>query len=180
MPGAKRRRLLIVDGYNVLNAWRPEVNKTDARTLSDARELLAERLMDYAGFSGQRVVLVYDAWMSDRAKRSEETRGPVSVVYTRKGETADHYIEKLCARNARDAELGILEMRVATSDRIEQTLILGRGATRLSARELLSEMEHTARAGRATFMPDRPARTTVMDRLDAETRRLLEKMRRGE
>ena len=53
----KKRRVLIVDGYNVLNAWK-DVQSMDAGSLSDARDALAARLMDYAGFSGQKVVLV--------------------------------------------------------------------------------------------------------------------------
>ena len=134
----KPKRILIVDGYNVLNAWRP-ANGMDSSTLSDARDRLASRLMDYAGFSGQRVVLVYDAWQTGSAKRSEEQMGPLTVVYTKKNETADHYVERLCDQFAHRAELGQVEIRVATSDLVEQMVVLGRHATRLSARELLLE-----------------------------------------
>ena len=87
---APRKKLLIVDGYNVINSWRSGM---DARTLADAREELAHKLMDYAGYTGQKVVLVFDAWMSDRQARTVEETGPLTVVYTQKNETADHYIE---------------------------------------------------------------------------------------
>ena len=64
-----RERVLIVDGYNVLNAWRSNLNSADS--LADARDELARRLQDYAGFSGQKVILVMDAWLSVRAVRTE-------------------------------------------------------------------------------------------------------------
>ena len=143
----KKRRVLIVDGYNVLNAWK-DVQGMDAGSLSDARDALAARLMDYAGFSGQKVVLVYDAYLGDRRARTEERTGPLTVVYTQKNETADNYIERLCDQYARDAELGRVEVRVATSDLVEQMVVLGRHATRMSARELLIEVGQVSRAGR--------------------------------
>ena len=120
----KKRRVLIVDGYNVLNAWK-DAQGMDAGSLSDARDALAACLMDYAGFSGQKVVLVYDAYLGDRRARTEEHTGPLTVVYTQKNETADNYIERLCDQYARDAELGRVEVRVATSDLVEQMVVLG-------------------------------------------------------
>ena len=100
-----RSRLLLVDGYNVLGAW-PELSK--GKPLADARDALIHRLHDYAGYSGQRVILVFDAWQSDRMQRSIEERGPLTVVFTQKGETADHYIERRCDEYALAVELGRL------------------------------------------------------------------------
>lgn len=168
------KRLVVVDGYNVMNAWRRDADRS---TLADLRDALAERLLNYAGFSGQEVILVYDAWMSGRATRTEEVSGPLKIVYTQKNETADHYIERLCDSLAREVELGRLEIRVATSDNVEQTVVLGRGATRMSARELLTEMDRVRVAGSAK--PLRPRKTTVMDRLPEEIRRRLDEMRKG-
>ena len=111
----QKKRLLIVDGYNVINSWRSGM---DARTLADAREELANKLMDHAGYTGQKVVLVFDAWMSDRLMRTVEETGPLTVVYTQKNETADHYIERLCDSYAREVEYGRLEIEVATSDNV--------------------------------------------------------------
>ena len=170
-----KKRLLIVDGYNVLNAWRSGM---DARSLSDARDELAHRLANYAGYTGQKVVLVFDAWMSDRMQRTCEEQGPLTVVFTQKNETADHYIERLCDSYAREMEYGRLEIRVATSDNVEQTVVLGRGAIRLSSRELLYEMEQTRRQGAAAAEKP-PRKTTLMDRLPPEVREKLDRMRRG-
>ena len=175
----KKRRVLIVDGYNVLNAWK-DVQGMDAGSLSDARDALAARLMDYAGFSGQKVVLVYDAYLGDRRARTEERTGPLTVVYTQKNETADNYIERLCDQYACDAELGRVEVRVATSDLVEQMVVLGRHATRMSARELLIEVGQVSRAGRERMAARPKARSAIIERLPEDVARRLEAMRRGE
>lgn len=156
-------RVLIVDGYNVLNARR---HLGGGEHLADARDALIHELQDYAGFSGQRIVLVFDAWQSDRTRRTVEERGQVQVVFTQKGETADHYIERLCDGYAEDMEYRRVEVRVATSDALEQTIILGRGATRLSARELLLEMRQV-RSGGTDSASGPVKRSTVGDRLPA-------------
>ena len=173
---AAKRRLLVVDGYNVLGAW-PDA--TLNRTVAEARDYLIDRLHDYAGYSGQRVVLVFDAWQSDRIKRSIEQRGPLEVVFTRRGETADHYIERLCDLYAATIDAGRLEVRVATSDAVEQTVVLARGATRLPSRELISEIERM-RIPPAIVRRETTRKSTVLEHLPEDVRQKLERMRRGE
>ncbi len=173
-----KKRLLIVDGYNVLGAWS---ELTKGRPLADARDDLIRRLHDYAGYTAQQVILVFDAWQSDRLARSKEEMGQLTVVFTQKGEMADHYIERLCDEHARAVDLGKLELRVATSDGIEQTIVMGRGAVRLSSRELIREINHSRTAAAAYARPAfRTARTTIMDQVPEDIRRQLEKLRRGE
>ena len=172
MPGRKtRERVLIVDGYNVLNAWRSNLNSAD--TMADARDELARRLQDYAGFSGQRVILVMDAWLSDRTVRTEEVSGPLTIVFTRKGELADHYIERLCDEYAHRVEMGLMELRVATSDGVEQMVVMGRGAVRMSARELLMEMDQVRKQGREGAQPVARKRNSVMEQLPADVQKRL-------
>ena len=158
-------RVLIVDGYNVLNVRR---HIEGATALADARDSLIAQLQDYGGFSGQRIVLVFDAWHGDRKSRSVEEHGNVQVVFTQKGETADHYIERLCDEYADKIQYRQAEVRVATSDALEQTIILGRGATRLSSRELLMEMQQVRSAGVSRATPVSTKRSTVEDRLPAD------------
>lgn len=155
------KRVLIVDGYNVLNARRHVIGP---QALADARDALLHELQDYAGYSGQRIILVFDAWQGDRARRTVEESGGVQVVFTQKGETADHYIERLCDSFAADIEYRRIEVRVATSDALEQTIVLGRGAARMSARELLMEMQ-TVRAQGAAPAAKVIKRSTVADRI---------------
>ena len=172
----ERSRHLIVDGNNVLNAWKGAMA---GRSLADARDRLVDRLHDYAGYTGQRVVVVFDAWQSDRRRRTVEEKGRLQVVYTQKGETADHYIERLCDENARAALEGRLEVRVATSDLVEQTVVFGRGAGRLSARELIYELEHGQGPAAARAAQNGPSGASVMEHLPGEIRQKLERMRRG-
>jgi len=171
-----QKRILIVDGYNVINVRKPV---RESVVLEDARRKLTEKLHDYAGFSGQQIILVYDAWLSDRMMRSEETIGDLKVVFTMKGETADCYIERLCDELAEDISLRRAEVRVATSDGIEQTIVMGRGAVRVSSRELLLEME-MSRAQRTEQSASVGRRkSTVADRLPENILKRLEEMRRG-
>ena len=177
--GRPPRRILIVDGYNIINAGR--TGGLSADSLAEARDRLTDALMDYAGWSGQQVILVFDAWMSDRTSRTEENRGAVKVVYTQKGEIADRYIERLCDAYARDIEYRRVEVRVASSDALEQTIVLGRGASRMSARELMIEMQAMRADGIRHAAPARPSgrKSAIGDRLPEETRRKLEEMKRG-
>jgi predicted RNA-binding protein with PIN domain len=165
-------RVLIVDGYNVLNARK---HMDGAGALADARDSLIARLQDYAGFSGQKIILVFDAWQGDRRSRSVEEHGSVQVVFTQKGETADRYIERFCDEYADKIEYRQAEVRVATSDALEQTIVLGRGATRLSSRELLLEMQQVRNSGVSrTQQTATLKRSTVADRIPAD---IVERMR---
>lgn len=175
---ADGKRLLIVDGYNVLNFGWPGLM---AKGLDGARDRMIEDLHDYAGYTGQSVVAVFDAWKSDRLDRSIEVRGLLTIVFTRRGETADHYIERLCEDKRKLVAAGRLEVRVATSDLVEQTVVFGRGATRISARELLSEMDRMRSSGQQRgAKPAAPVKSTVMDALPGDVKERLLRMRRGE
>lgn len=168
--GAVPKRVLIVDGYNVLNARR---HVTGLQALADARDALIHELQDYAGYSGQRVIIVFDAWQGDRKARSVEEKGNVQIVFTQKGETADNYIERLCDSFASDIEYRRIEVRVATSDGLEQTIVLGRGAVRMSSRELLMEMNMVRSQGaRPAVKPLK--RTTVGESIP---KHIVDKMR---
>ena len=118
--------------------------------------------------------MVFDGYKADRPLRSVEARPDFTVVYTRHGETADHYIERQCQQLPK-----YREARVATSDSIEQTLILGRGATRLSARELWRELNSERSAGRGRHQsPASQQRTTLSASLTDEQYALLDALRR--
>ena len=165
--------LLYVDGYNIIGAWR----EAEARDwpLDECRDRLIHLLADYAGYTGQEVWLIFDGHLSDRLTRSVDERQGLTLVYTKHGETADQYIERSCG-----ALPAYREARVATSDRLEQTMILGRGATRLSARELWRELHQTRAGGRRQHLSaDAERRTPLFAGLTPEQREALEKLRRG-
>lgn len=163
--------LLLVDGYNVIGAW-GRVQR-EGLTFEEAREALIHLLSDYAGYSGQEVVVVFDGYKSGRKQRSEDRVSGVRVVFTMQGETADNYIEAVCDKTPR-----YREVRVATSDGVEQTVTMGRGAVRISSRELLIELTHVRRTGHAAHAQNGPRRNTVDGQLPEHVREALEKMRR--
>ena len=163
--------ILFVDGYNVIGAW-PEAER-EGWPLDESRDRLTHLLEDYAGYSGQEVVLVFDGHHGDRPTASVETRSTITVVYTKHGQTADQYIEHSCGR------LPVYrEARVATSDHLEQTMILGRGATRLYSRELLRELSQTRSRGRAQHAEAADGRNPLFSTLNPEQRERLEQIRR--
>lgn len=135
------KKLLLVDGYNIIGAW-SEAQK-QAWPIDECRDRLIHLLQDYAGYTDQEIWLVFDGYKAERRTTTRESHGNITVVYTKHGITADQYIERQCQQLPK-----YREARVATSDRIEQTLILGRGATRLSARELWLEMSSEQMIGR--------------------------------
>jgi len=164
--------LLLVDGYNVIGQWARAARK--GWTIDQSRERLAHLLSEYASFEGVEVVLVFDGVHSERLTRSQDKQGAVTVVFTRQGETADQYIERLADQTPRHREL-----RVATSDNVEQTVVLGRGASRVPARELLRDMDESRRK-QAERIGDRTIKSfPIYQRLPPEQREALERLRRG-
>lgn len=121
--------VLLVDGYNVLYAAYQEL----LIELGHARERFAADLAEYAAFEGLKAILVFDAHSAaGRAVRSEIMTENIEVIYTAEGETADSFIEKMAYNLVRQGE----RVFVVTSDRMEQTVALGTGAYRITAREL--------------------------------------------
>ena len=164
--------LLYVDGYNIIGAW-PKAAQENW-PLDESRDRLIHILEDYAGYPGQEVWLIFDGYKADRPVRSVDERALITIVYTRHGETADQFIERQCQHLPR-----YREARVATSDAIEQTLILGRGATRLSARELWRELNAERSSGRGRHhAPSAQQRTSLSAALSDEQYAVLDKLRR--
>ncbi len=163
--------ILYVDGYNVIGAW-PEAQR-GGWPLPESRDRLTHLMEDYAGYSGQEVVLVFDGHHGERPTATVEKREAVTVVYTGHGQTADQYIEYACGRLP-----AYREARVATSDHLEQTMILGRGATRLSSRELLRELSQIRLSGRQKHAAAPDGRAKLFSTLSAEQRARLEELRR--
>lgn len=121
---------LFVDGYNVLNAWDLFQNMIDDR-LEEARELLADILEEYAATEHVFVILVFDAYRVKGNSGSVMAGKHMDVVFTQETVTADRYIESEIASMGR-----VRDVTVATSDYVEQQIILARGGKRISAREL--------------------------------------------
>ena len=166
--------LLIIDGYNVIGAWK---QAEELRlTIDEARDKLIHMLQDYSGYSGEEVVLVFDGYRSERRTSTEERLENVTIVYTKHGETADSYIERLAVQTPK-----YRTMRVATSDGQIQTLALGAGATRITSRELLIEMQQLRKTSFAAHKKAQQMnRNSLGARLPQDVQEALERLRRGE
>lgn len=128
---------LLVDGYNIIFAW-DRLKKLAEDSLDSARSELINILCSYQGYKRCELIVVFDAYKVKGGRGEVEQVGGISVVYTKEAETADMYIEKATRRLG-----GKHRVRVATSDRLEQLIILGSGAHRVSAAEFLSEVNET-------------------------------------
>lgn len=143
VPIPKGPEYLLVDGYNIIFAW-DELKKIAKDSLESARQRLIDILANYQGFRKCRLIVVFDAYKVKGGKESISEENGVSVVYTKEAETADMYIERVTHKLCRDARV-----RVATSDGLEQIIILGNGAYRVSAEEFRREVADTEKEIRA-------------------------------
>ena len=126
---------LLVDGYNIIFAW-DELKEMARINLESARRMLMDLLCNYQGFKKCIVILVFDAYKVKGNPGSVEKYNNIHVVYTKEAETADTYIERATYEIAKNHRV-----RVATSDNMEQLIILGHGAVRVPASELKEEVE---------------------------------------
>ena len=134
---------VLVDGYNIIFAW-DDLRELARDSLEAARNRLIERMRNYQGFRQCPVIVVFDAYKVKGNPGSVEKLGGVSVVYTREAETADMYIEKAAYDLSKKHRV-----RVATSDALEQVIILGGGALRLPASAFEAEVRQVEEAIRA-------------------------------
>jgi predicted RNA-binding protein with PIN domain len=132
---------LIVDGYNVIHAWQSLKRLMSTASLEAARDELIRRLAVLGMISGEEVTVVFDAHHSKAMSNSEETVDGVRVVFTRKGHSADHSIERLAYQASQSGDV----ITVATSDGFQRDLVRGMGGAVISALELerrVIEAEH--------------------------------------
>lgn len=166
-------RCLIVDGYNIINSW-PELKSLEENSLEHSRERLLELLEDYRAYKGIRAVVVFDAHLVRGSMESHERFGGLEVVYTKENETADSYIERFADEVGR-----LYDILVATSDWLEQQVVLGRGAARISARELHSEIMRSRKGMKETYQLRKSAeKHTIENRINSDIYEKLDKIRR--
>lgn len=161
---------LIVDGYNVLGA---SDEAAQSCSLEEARDWLIRQLSEYQAMSGRKVILVFDAHRIP-GLGTKQVLEQIEVHYTRHRETADERIEKL-VRQLRQPGRRIF---VATSDYLEQRMVFGQGAYRISSRELLREMKEAREGLKRESMRRKTPRKSGMEGLSDETRQQLERWRR--
>ena len=169
------KEYLLVDGYNIIFAWE-DLKELAAVNIDGAREKLMDILCNYQGFKKCTLILVFDAYKVKGNPGSVETYHNIHVVYTKEAETADQYIEKTVHEIGRK-----YRVTVATSDQLEQVIILGQGGRRMSARELLEDVIEVRHQIRETAREKRSSeKNYLFDHLDEEIAACMERIRLGE
>jgi uncharacterized protein len=174
-------QVLIVDGYNVIHAWPRLKRALSERGLEDSRRLLIQALSEYAARSGVAVTVVFDAHSRVGDRHASETIDGVTVRYGTKTASADHVIERLANEAARRGNAG--DVVVATGDRLQRAMVGAMGAATMSAKALEEEVMRVASDAGADARRHRDEATTerrVEHQLDADVRRRLEALRRGQ
>ena len=128
---------VLVDGYNIIFAW-DELKEIGRDSLDAARHVLMNLLCNYQGYRGCNLILVFDAYKVPQNLGMVEKYHNIFIVYTQEAETADSYIERVTYELR-----GRKRVRVATSDNLEQLIILGHGAVRVSAKSFHDEVMQT-------------------------------------
>ena len=168
------RDFLLVDGYNIIHAWEELRELMDEVSLESARQGLMDILSNYKGTRKTTIILVFDGYLVKGNIGTAYKYHNIYVVYTKEAETADHYIERVVTAMPKH-----YNVRVATGDGLEQLIIYGQGAVRMTAKELHIEVKNSEREIREKFIQNRPPKNNILaDHLDQESLEWLEEMRR--
>ena len=168
------KEYLLVDGYNIIFAWE-DLNELSKINIESARNKLMDRLSNYQGYKKMTLILVFDAYKVKGNPGSVMKYHNIYVVYTKEAETADQYIEKTVHEIGRK-----YQVTIATSDALEQVIILGQGGNRLSAANLLEEVEAVeAEISKKVQKKTPKEKNYLFDHLDEEMADLMEEVRLG-
>lgn len=173
--------LLLVDGYNIIGAW-PELKALrDRNLLADARDRLVETLIDYSATQQFHAWVVFDAYERRSPACSEPQTDWLATHYTAFAQTADSYIEKICADFSQQPRVAGRRLRVVTSDRAQQLTVTGYGAEWQSALQLAAEVQsaqHKTRQAQNASKRKQRGRS-LFDSLDPKARDRLAQLRQG-
>ena len=171
----RQEEYLLVDGYNIIFSWE-ELNELAKDNIHAACDKLMDILSNYQGYRKCTLILVFDAYKVEGHAEEVIPYHNIYVVYTKEAETADQYIEKTVHKIGRQ-----YQVTVATSDGLEQIIIMGQGAHRISAQGLKKEIEDTENAARAEWHQQRQSsKTYLFDHMSEEMQEQMEKIRLGE
>jgi uncharacterized protein len=166
--------ILLVDGYNIIGSW-PELQELKNKDLAAARDRLVEKMAEFQGYTGYKVIVVFDAYGVQGLEKKYKNY-QIDVSFTKENETADERIEKLAiALSNRRTQI-----HVATSDFTEQWAIFGQGALRISARELQIEMNLIEKAIGTKVENIKEEKPLTKISISKEVAEIFEKWRRGE
>ncbi len=167
--------VLIVDGYNLIHKHN-KIKNIYKDNCEYGRYKLVELLSDYAGYSKKVIIVVFDAYRTSRENRTMKTFSNVNVVFTKKDETADSYIERFVSSGIENTS----NITVVTDDNLISVLATGRGCHHLSANMFIQNMKMTANKNKSIIRNDDfKNRNTLESCIDEATRKILEQSRRN-
>ena len=167
-------KTIFVDGYNVINSW-PNLKGIKEYSYESSRLQLIEILQNYSGYIGCKIFIIFDAQLVKGSIQKKERQGNLIVVFTKEGETADDYIERMSNNIGRKAEVCVV-----TSDSLEQQVAFQRGATRMSSIEFYHEVLSTKKKIKLNIERRYlEKRNGLEERIDEKTLEKLEKIRRS-
>ena len=152
-----QKEFLLVDGYNIIFAW-DELKELAKTNIDGARDRLKDILCNYQGYKKCTLILVFDAYRVEGHREEITDYHNIHVVFTKEAETADMYIEKTVHAIGRNHQV-----TVATSDGLEQVIIMGQGARRLSAAGLKEEIELAGRQMREIYEEHQKGRRNFLE-----------------
>lgn len=171
---AVKDEYLLVDGYNIIFAWE-ELKALADVNINSAREKLADIMSNYQGYKKCSLILVFDAYKIEGHIEEVIKYHNIYIVYTKEAETADQYIEKTVKKMNRK-----YNVTVATSDGLEQIIIMGQGAIRMSASGLLEEVKEMEKEIRQEFLnKSSDDKNYLFDHMDKNLVKEMENIRLG-
>jgi uncharacterized protein len=189
MPPSRKQAVLLVDGYNVVGAWTDLHERSNqlnplqsgsSQELEAARAKLVEALINYSAFEDYETKVVFDAYSRDVPAYCEIVTPNLSIHYTDFLETADTYIEKFCAAFRHDLQYSASRLIVATSDRAQQLTVIGFGAEWISALQLISDVDFSAKRSKRRHRPqNQSSGRFLFNSLDPKAQAKLSALRHG-
>ncbi len=169
-----KTKYLLIDGYNVINAWR-DIFNLEKESLEECREKLLFILSNYEGYKKINIIVVFDAHLVEGSKIKNEKYDNITVVFTKEKQTADSYIERFVYKYGSENTVWVV-----TSDYMEQTTVLKVGGARITPAELRKEIAsmHNANLAKNRRRNQHTERNTVISNIKPELAEFLDKMRR--
>jgi uncharacterized protein len=180
MSPSKPQAVLLVDGYNIIGNWPHLREKRDRAGLEAARRELSETLVNYSTFQGYETRLVFDAQYQNNRAVEEIVTPHLSIHYTDHGQTADTFIEKVCADVRHEFRVQKKRLIVATSDRAQQLTVMGYGAELLSAEQFSREVDLMLQLCQRRYKSRKNSpKRFLANTLDAESQQRLAMLRKA-
>lgn len=168
---------LLIDGYNIIHSWE-DLCEIATENLEEARDKFLDIISNYKGFIKSEVIVIFDAYKVKNNRGNVYKHRNITVVYTKEMETADHYIEKITKDLTAGELIKEYSVKVATGDYLEQTIIMGAGAIRVTPRELKVSIEDAKAKVKKTIDERKPAKSNMLiDNLDPKIAEIFDRMR---